>query len=202
MYAVFGSQQPYTDSGMRGIIDGFLSTSGIVRGTDAVFQPNVLKAYNIENARTELRPQDLQGCAELLADVIFKIPAILVALKHTHGKVFLWNLQATNPHPGWTLGYQKAHHALADLMVFDVANDLVAPQHREEYDPPVKQLQQDWTDFCYGELQWDEFVARNEAMGPVYTYENYGRGGRRAALVGAVGDDTLSRWREVLKVCS
>ncbi|KJX96662.1 hypothetical protein TI39_contig607g00018 [Zymoseptoria brevis] len=201
-YAVLGSRQPYTDSGMRGVLEDFFSTSGIISGSDALFQPGVLKAYNLENARIELRSEDLQSCAELAADVIFKIPPILIATRHEHGKIFVWNLQATNPHSGWPLGYRKAHHALADLLVFNVAGDLVPPEHREEYDPPVEQLQEDWTDFCYGELKWDEFVAGSEQLGPVYTYENFGRGGRRATLGEAIGENTLARWREVLEVCT
>jgi hypothetical protein len=79
---------------------------------------------------------------------------------------------------------------------------LVPPQHRDEYNPPVKQLQEDWIDFCYGNLDWEEYRAGNEAMGPVYTYENHGRGGKRDRLLDVVGEEIIGRWREVLKVCT
>jgi len=188
-----------SDKAMRHTAMSMLKPIGLTSKTEELFSTEVLKAYGIQDT-VETPTKDREAWAEFVADLIFRIPPFLIGLKG-QSKTYLYEFESTNPYPNWKLGYRKANHAISDLFLFNPAGDLVAEEHQKEYTGAVQQLQRDWISFCHGKLDWEPFEAGNvEKLGPVYTFANYGTGGKAETLEAVVGKEVLARWRAALTV--
>ncbi|KAB5518932.1 Alpha/Beta hydrolase protein, partial [Coniochaeta sp. 2T2.1] len=134
----------------------------------------------------------LTSWAQLVADVIFRLPPIYFAM-HAPGRAFVFSIHATNPFPLWPLSYGHANHAINDIFVFDVAYDQVPDVHKSEYRAAVEDMQHKWIDFCYGRQPWGAFVS----TGPIYVFRN-GGSQEEASLRDAEGVEVERRWMALL----
>jgi hypothetical protein len=169
---------------------------------------------------------------ELLADINFRIPPIYFALQAskastdpsedmnmkenlTGGDIFVYSIHATNPFPLWPMSYRRANHAINDILVFNVAADIVAAQakdrqdgykkgianHWDEYSGAVADIQGAWIQFCYGIRPWRQFDAQARTkgeMGPVYVFKNSGESREYASVREAEGHETEEKWVAIL----
>ncbi|KAJ9604172.1 hypothetical protein H2200_011006 [Cladophialophora chaetospira] len=177
-----------------------LSTLGLTVKPESVLSPPILQTYNIADT-VDTPSKQLSAWAEFVAELLFRIPPLHVALNHAGSKLYLYDFQATNPFSGLGLGYKKANHAISDIFLFDPAGDLVEEKHRAEYGGGVRHLQEEWIKFCYGRLDWEPFDAADQPrLGPVYTFKNNGKGKKHEKMSDVVGPETLRRWKAVLAV--
>ncbi|KAH7019665.1 Alpha/Beta hydrolase protein [Ilyonectria destructans] len=199
MMGALDPAHPLSDKALRDLMRDFLTTAGLTTNVADLFGHSILDAYHL-NDTLETPSRNLVGWAELVADMVFRIPPYLIGLKNPGANVYLYDFQATNPFPGWEIGYGKSNHAISDLFLFNAAEDLVAEKHRAEYVGAVHQLQKDWLEFCYGELNWEPFQAGDEKrLGPVYALANHGNSNKYDSLEAALGETVANKWKTVLK---
>lgn len=188
------------DEHIRACILSMLSTLGLTTDPQSVLSPAILQTYCIAETK-ETPSKQVSEWAEFVAHLIFRIPPLHIALNHAGSKIYLYDFKGTNPYSGWPLGHGKANHAISDIFFFNPAGDLVEEQYQDEYTGAVRQLQEQWIRFCYGHLDWDAFdTADGERLGPVYTFENHGKGKRYEKMSDVVGSETVRRWEAVLAV--
>lgn len=193
-------ENPRSDKYLRDLIQEMIETGSLNTNFDNVLSPSVLEAYGTSETLTT-PSKDLEAWAKLLADVVFRIPPIIIGMVNAGSKVYVYDFQATNPFPGWTLGYNKSNHAISDLFFFNVAEDLVPERHQAEYSGAARELQRTWIKFSYGELGWEAFNrADEESLGPVYALANHGKVVKHDSLESALGATTVRRWKSVISM--
>lgn len=175
----------------RDLVEG----TGLAASEQDLYSQRVLEAYGLVHANRDLA-EHLDAWCDLIADVLFSAPPLFVAMHHRHSKVYLYQFQATNPFPGWPPGYGKANHALADLFLLASGEDLVMEKHKAAYVPAVRQVQDEWIKFCYGELQWEPFEP--DSLGPVYSFEDFGSGQKYCTYSDAVGGEFADKCLKIL----
>jgi hypothetical protein len=191
---------PRSDQYLRDLRQEMIETGSLNTNFEKMLSPSVLEAYGASETLTT-PGKDLETWAKLLADVVFRIPPVIIGLVNAKSKVYVYDFQATNPFPGWTLGYNKSNHAISDLFFFNVAEDLVPEKHQAEYSEAARELQRIWIKFCYGELGWEPFNREDEeSLGPVYALANHGKLTKHESLESALGAETMRRWRSVISM--
>lgn len=194
------TQSPRSDKDLRTLMKEMIEAAGLSTKFEEILSPSVLEAYGVSDT-LETPSDDLEKWANLLADMIFRVPPYIVGLYNTSSKVYVYDFQATNPYPGWPLGYQKSNHAISDVFLFNVAEDLVAERHQAEFSGAVRELQQTWTKFCYGDLNWEPFrTGDTETLGPVYALANHGKHTRYDSLEAALGKTTKDQWKAIINI--
>jgi carboxylesterase type B len=159
--------------------------------------PSVTDAYNLSSSLQ--RPSSaILAWADLLADVAFRIPPLHIAAHHP-ANVLVYEIRCKNPYPLWSWSFGRAHHAVNDLFLFDVAPDLVPVELQKDHARNVAQIRAAWLDFCYGKVPWEPFNKREENLGPMHIFENGGGGRDAKTLEEALGLETSGQWRAVLE---
>lgn len=169
---------------------------------------------------------------ELLADINFRVPPIYFALQAskvasnrsedvnmkehlTGGDIFVYSIHATNPFPLWPTSYRRANHAINDILVFDVAPDIVSIQskneagdeddiayHWVEYRGAVADMQGAWIQFCHGIRPWRQFSGHADGergLGPIYVFKNSGLSREYASVREAEGPQLEEKWIAILE---
>jgi hypothetical protein len=200
MMGAMDRENPRSDKYLFDLVKEMIETAGLNTKLENMLSPPVLEAYGVSDTLTT-PSKDLGTWATLVADVVFRIPPYVVALTNTASKVYVYDFQATNPFPGWPLGYGKSNHAISDLFFFNVAEDLVSERHQAEYSAAARELQRTWIAFCHGELNWEPFdTASEEKLGPVYALANHGKVVKHDSLESALGKEAVGRWKAVISM--
>ncbi|OJJ06436.1 hypothetical protein ASPVEDRAFT_32735 [Aspergillus versicolor CBS 583.65] len=155
----------------------------------------VLKAYNIGVATS------FTNWAALAADVMFRLPPMYLASRYPNTKMFIYEIAARNPFPNWKPSYGKANHGINDILLFNVAEDLVPAEHLSDWQGSVEQIQSAWLDFCYGLDPWAHFkTTENGDPGPFYKFRNGKDGQLCHSLEELLGQETAKRFKAILEV--
>jgi hypothetical protein len=190
---------PLNAEALKDHIETALVPSGVTATTARYFSARIMEFYEL--SWPSVVPAEIHAWAALLADIIFRLPPYLVAIAArdewppTAGKVYLYEFQAKSPYPNWRPGYDRSHHAVTDIFLFDVAADLVPEQHRNRWDMAVSELQSAWIQFCWGKLPWT--AASMDSAETVYGLQDDKTWQSWQDLSDLVGDRTIQRWEEM-----
>lgn len=155
----------------------------------------VLKTYDIGGLTS------FKNWAALIADVMFRVPPTYLASQYPNSKMFIYGIAAQNPFPNWAPGYRKANHGLNDILLFNVAEDLVPAEHLDDWKGSVEQIQSSWLDFCYGSNSWAPFkTTENGELGPFYKFGDGKDGQLCHSLEELLGQETAKRFKAILEV--
>lgn len=191
-------ENPRSDQYLRDLIREMIETAGLNTKVESVLSPSVLDAYGISQS-LETPSKALETWATFVVDAVFRIPPYVIGLLSAKSNVYVYEFEATNPFEGWALGYGKSNHAISDIFLFNVAEDLVSEGHKAEYSEAARELQSTWIKFCHGELSWEPFDTASEArLGPVYAIANHGKVEKHDSLESALGPETSRRWKAII----
>lgn len=202
---------PKPDVELLAIAQDFLSGNGEIptfASKDFLFElPEVAKLYDLR--RDKPVADSFMNIAALMADVAFRTPPAFIAStmkKHQESvgaavpPMLLYEIQADNPYPGFPIGYRHANHGINDVLLFNPAEDQVAPELLGNWRNAVNQLQGAWLDFCYGKMPWAPFQASDkDGFDPIYVFPDRGEGRLCQELHEVDGTKTANRWRALLK---
>ena len=161
--------------------------------------PDLLEAYGLPPGLDNLS-QNTDGWGEFLADLIFRVPTLVLGQRKQGKKMLLYDFRAASPYPGWKLGYGKANHSITDMFFFNAAKGCIQPELEEQYEGAVKQLQDLWIDFCHGQSPWSGFGSDGQGqLGPIQTIDNGGTGREHRTVEEVVGEKKMKQWRAVLE---
>ena len=186
-----------------------LVPSGLTSKTDDYFPSDLLSLYSLAYPADDA--SSIHEWAVYLADIIFRVPPYLIAevlsTQHpsessatsTTGKIYLYDFKAKSPYPKWRPGYQKAHHAVTDIFLFNVAPDMVPDEHSMVWRLAVEQLQNAWIKFCWGALHWDA-IGRDNVRIPVYVLEDGYVWERKIGIDSVTDPEGAKRWKALLTI--
>jgi hypothetical protein len=180
--------------------------------------PSIISAYDLDRPSsaapdTHREPSLLKKPSlafnkwtDLLGDLNFRIPPLYFALNAADpqsqpaGDIFIYSIQATNPFPLWPNSYRRANHAINEIFLFNVAEDMVPSDHADEYRGAVADMQAAWIQFCHGIKPWKSFKGGAKTkMGPVYVFQNGGLSREYETIREAEGAQTVEKWMAVLE---
>jgi hypothetical protein len=189
---------PPTAVALRSHVEAALIPSGVTSMTSKYFSPDSLNLYDL--SWPAIVPSEVHAWAALLADVIFRVPPYLIARcdDTAAGKVYVYEFQAKSPYPNWPPGYDRCHHAVTDVFLFDVASDLVPERHRNRWSMAVSELQSAWIQFCWGELPWEAATTDGGEAGLVYVLQDNKTWQSRQGISEVVSNTIAARWRALM----
>lgn len=185
-------------------------TAGLLRHHSSI-PSAVLNAYGIPIPdRTPKRPltqDEISAWTDLIADTIFRIPAIYTtrtSKSTSKSKIHLFECKATNPYPpprgessAW---YGNANHGILDLFAFNPAEDKVPAEHADAYIGAVSEVQRCVVQFAWGGVPWPACGKERKAeQEVVHVFESGGGGSLARGLREAVGEEVARRWEVVLR---
>ncbi|KPI43767.1 Lipase 3 [Cyphellophora attinorum] len=137
-----------------------------------------------------------------MLNVIFRVPPYLIAGYDdtAAGKVYVYEFQAKSPYPNWPPGYDRSHHAVTDVFLFDVASDLVPEQHRNRWSTAVSELRSAWIKFCWGELPWEAATTDGGEAKLAYVLKDNKTWQSRPIMGDFINDKIAARWEALLRV--